>query len=402
VRSSAAAFVVCVVLLLLVLPGVTRARAASSYTATAGARLVNVEVAAQPPIAFDPLVDAGASVAQAQIDTLGNNLAFASTPYPGATVIQLPSLVAGIAAGATSFVPGYPLIAAADQTTPTSHKAFGTVVLDARSADGHADGAVTDGATSAVADTTYDPGADAVTASATSKVGTVDLGNPVLSIGTVQARAKAVASGGSVERTSAFTVAGLELLGQAVAVTADGLQLAGTDVPLGLDPSIALAPLLGVLATQGVTLEFVPAHETDDSITSAGLVVTTVVHPPPEAASGVAEVKVRVTVGFATAAVSSRAQGGELTDGSIDLGPTGEVVTGLPDLGDGSSFAAGAPTSPDVVTGAPAGTPTRPVESISGLPVSISIQRVYPVIVLAACAGLALFRLFSNLGVKNP
>ena len=60
---------------------------ASVFTATANARLLQVTLTAQPPIGVDPLLDPGTSTAQAQVDSLGVSQAFASSAYPGQSVL---------------------------------------------------------------------------------------------------------------------------------------------------------------------------------------------------------------------------------------------------------------------------------------------------------------------------
>src|SRR5690349_1494982 len=154
-RGSRTISAMAVAAVLLAVP--TTSGAAGNYTATADARLVAVDFTAVPAIAFDQLIDAGASTAQAQIDSLGTTRAFASSPYPSNSIVLLPGLIAGVSGGQTSdLIPNYPLIAASNETTPTDHRELGTVVLDAASSIGNSRGTVTDGLTSATARTTAD------------------------------------------------------------------------------------------------------------------------------------------------------------------------------------------------------------------------------------------------------
>ena len=146
-------------------------------------------------------------------------------------------------------------------------------------------------------------------------------------------------------------------------------------------------------------------------MTSAGLVVTATVDPPPSVASGVQHATVRATIGFASAFVSrthlaADASGSDTTGGTTGaIGPTGGGLGS--DLGSGIGAGAFASPSfsgpPAIVAGgsAPAASAGGLVTTIAGVPISVSVQRFYPALVLAAVAGLGICRLFSTLGVKD-
>jgi len=51
-------------------------------TATANAQLIGMEVSTAPPVVFDPLLNPGQAVAQAEIDSLGSSKGFALTFTP--------------------------------------------------------------------------------------------------------------------------------------------------------------------------------------------------------------------------------------------------------------------------------------------------------------------------------
>lgn len=397
-RWFARGFVVTVVvgLALTFLP--TTSRAAGTYTATANARLVGVDFTAVPAIAFDQLVDAGVSAAEAQIDSLGSTRAFAASPYPSESVVLLPGLIAGITGGQTSaLLPPYPLIAATNETTPVDHRELGPLVLDAQSTVGNSRGSVTDGATRAVARTTADEAR--VVAHAETTISSLQL-TPVLSLDGVRTVADATrAADGDIDLSSSFEVAAISILGQRIALTPTTLSLLGSEVPLGLDLSSVLGQLLTALADQGTTLEFIPAVQTDDGITAAGLRIDMAFAAPPEIASGLKEVRAGVTLGLASVSVSNRAIAGlggpvgdltTATDGGLSLEPTigGEVPAfGAP------------PTSGGVAT-----TPEGPgrVSTTRPLDVDISLSGFYPVLVLAAAVGVGLINLIRHLGVRSP
>lgn len=396
-------------LLVLALPP-TSSGAAGNYAATADARLVGVDFTAVPAIAFDQLIDAGVSAAQAQIDSLGTTMAFASSPYPSNSVVLLPGLVAGVSGGQTSdLIPQYPLIASTDETNAADHRELGTIVLDAASVLGSSRGTVTDGATSATATTTAEEAR--VVARAETTISSIQL-TPALSLDGVRTTAEAVQTpGGELELASSFEVAALTVLGQRIALDADSLSALGSEVPLGIDLTGVLGQLLVGLAADGTRIEFVPAIATDDGITSAGLRITTVLPAPPEIASGVQELRAQVTLGLASASVSNRATG-RLGTVAPDLPstPSAGTVT-RPGLGTGGAPAGGsvlAPTGGGISsdpTASPAAAPevaARPASTSRPLPVDLSLVGFYPVLVLAAAIGVVLVNLIRHLGVRSP
>lgn len=354
--------------------------AAGSYTATANARLVGIDFTVAPSVAFDQLIDAGVSTAQAQINSLGDGSAFASSPYPSNSVVLLPGLVAGISDGKTSkLVPAYPLIAASNATTPTDHKELGTLVLDAESAAGNGRGSVTDGATRAVAKTFVNN--EDVIARAETTISSLQLG-PLLSLDGVRTVAEARRSpGGKVKTTSSFEIAAITVMGQRVAVAPKGA---------------VLQTLLAALSKRGTTLRFVPADVTDDGITSAGLIITSTQAVPPQLASGLKEARVRTTVGFASVSVTNRAF-------SDDLGATDEdfLVDESPAFAPAfDSDVLGDSLLPHRPVTLPRG--ATPAVTTHPLPVNVSLAGLYPILVLGAVVGVGLVSLIRHLGVRSP
>jgi hypothetical protein len=368
----------------------------ASYTATADARLVAAAFTTSPGVLFDQLVDVGSSAAQAQIDSLGGTSAFASDPYPGATVLGLPGLLASGSGGQTSALPAYPLVAASDQTTPSAHRQLGPLALDAQSQGGASTGTVNDGARRATARTTFDADTGETRSHAESTISSLQL-TTTLSVNGVHAVADAVKRpSGPTERTSSFEVSSLTVLGQQVAVTRKGLRVLGADTPLVADPNAVLRSLLDTLASQGTSIQFLPAATTDDGVTSAGLRITTVTAPPAQAPSGLEAIKVQYTLGQASAAVTSDAFGdlsgivaGPLSGGAGDGGTTGSLV-------DAGTTAPGPVSVP-----AAAGTPLATTRTGFIAP-DISVSAFYPVLLLAGAIGLALVQIIRQLGVREP
>src|SRR5438105_1416401 len=109
---------------------------ASVFTATANARLLQVTLTAQPPIGVDPPLDPGTSTAQAQVDSLGVSQAFASSAYPGQSVLTAGGSLATVTDGrlGSDQIPDYPLIASSGYPArPTDKVEAGPLTMTAES-----------------------------------------------------------------------------------------------------------------------------------------------------------------------------------------------------------------------------------------------------------------------------
>lgn len=377
------------------------ASAASSYTANADARLFAVDFTTTPPILFDPLFDGGSSVAQAQIDSLGGTAAFAADPYPGATVLGLPGLLASNGAP-TSSAPTYPLVVSSDQANPAGHREAGTIVLDAQSLPSASSSSVTDGGAMSKATATADPDTSEAHARAEATISSLQLSS-TLSLNGVRTVADVTKSpSGTLERKSSFEVSSLTILGQQVALSGAGLSLLGTNVPSGADPNALLSSLLKSVAEQGTTLEFIPPTEMPDGVTSAGLRITSVQNPPPEVASGLESFKMQMTVGRASAFVTNTAF--PSAGGNTDLTPSGSNVSNqaAPSVAGanlGGTAGAGTPPTVQGRSGAPVD-PTA--QNAAFIAADISLRRFYPILILAGAVGVAVVSVIRELGVRRP
>jgi hypothetical protein len=375
------------------LPIHAQSASVANFTGTASARLGGVDMRTAPAILFDPILDGGTSVAQAQLDSLGTSTAFASTPYPSASIVQLPGLIAGVTNGQTSgILPEYPLIANSNYPTKaTDRREAGTVVLEAASAAADSRGNATDGAGRGEAEVSYDAVTNEVVARAETTIDTVRMSdqltlNGVHSVATARKKAS-----GDVERSATFDVAALTISGQRVALSQSGLA----------EPTGVLSPLLSALAAQGTTIETFPAAETADGVISAGLRITTTVAPPPSLTSGVNQIIVTYTIGGNAASVANRTFANQ----------PGVTLTGAAANQPGSTAAAGTNASPIVGAPKPAATatpnassPPSPAltSSIAAISPTISIAAFYPVLIVAAAALFALIEIFRRRGVIDP
>jgi hypothetical protein len=121
------------------------------------------------------------------------------------------------------------------------------------------------------------------------------------------------AANGDLARRSDFT-AGLSVGDTAVSVGNDGVVMAGSNVPVA-----GVEPLTAALGEAGLSLEYLQAHETDDGVVSAGLVVKSV-----RQVEGVGTGVVVTTMTIGRTAVSAGRTvpvGGELGELPADVAP---------------------------------------------------------------------------------
>lgn len=263
-------------------PGPALAEDSVSYSAVAASEGLRITLqAANSPVTDMPF-DAGAAVAQAELDSVGSSRALAATPFPGPFVIGGPGLLAGFTGGAVS-LPAYPFVAQADHPTvpeavvdgPGGH-------LEARATEGrsaavtatgmHSEGAAGGFVRSAAA---TELRAAEVVSTATSDIagfgaGPVRIGE-LHSAATARSRPDGTVAKASELRMEAFSVAGT-----AVRLTPQGVTVADTDSPLpgpeGLDEALRAA---------GISIAYLAPVETASSIVSAGLMITAVAPPEP-------------------------------------------------------------------------------------------------------------------------
>lgn len=385
--------------------------AATTYTATADARLVAVDLTTVPGVLFDQIVDAGYDVAQAQLDSLGQSNGFASNPYPSETVVLLPGLVAGLTEGASSdVVPPYPLIASSSHpTAPDQRTSAGALVLEASSRAASSRAQATDSIGRSVAEVGLDGSTGVVVARAETSLASLPLSSALTLHGIRSVAEARLTPAGEIERTSSFELAALTVLGQRIALAGGGLELGGEAVPVPGGTGALLGPLLGALADQGTTVELLPAIETDDGITSGGLRITSRSVPPPELAAGVEEVVTAVTVGASTASVSGRVlpvlrpPSLEVAGpGAVPAAPAGGIGGGAPGATSPATPSRATPpvgTAP-ATSGLTGSTPAAsPIATIVG---DISLGAFYPVLVAAGLVLVAAVNLFRRFAVRTP
>ncbi|MDQ1487618.1 MAG: hypothetical protein QOJ23_132 [Actinomycetota bacterium] len=256
---------------------------AETYTVTARADTFAFEFVetGAPAAPGGEIFYATPSTAQALLDSVGRSQGYAAAPSPGPFFATLPSNGNGVLAGfgfPFSF-PDYPFYAASDYpVVPTSDKAFGPFRARAESnqygavGDGRSGGLTNDDpafmSSRAAARVALDPDTRVRTAVADSRFDGFTTGP--LAIGQSLAHAKMTQTPGSPPtRESSFTIGSIKIAGVEIAMTDKGFKL-GDQAP----PTADMAQLFGVLAQAGITVEYLPARQTETSIDSAGLKIT--------------------------------------------------------------------------------------------------------------------------------
>lgn len=309
-RLGALLVLVIVVLSSQASPGRAQIGGGSIHSATADARLAELTFSVRPPIGFNPLADPGNAVAQAQIDSLGTSAAFASSAYPGASVVTLDGTLAVLTNGmvGSEEVPPYPLIAKSEYPLrPEDTVEAGSLRMRAESTAVTSRGSATDGLGRGAAVARYDTSTEKVIARADTRFGLIKLGELLTIQGAHSLAEVRQSPSAELERTSVFDVSTLTVMGVDMTVGSHGLALEEEVVAMPREDGMGIQPVLDALAEHGVELTFFPAEEFDGGVQTAGLEITVVQAPPPSLASGVESVVTTITLGGNMASVDNRA-----------------------------------------------------------------------------------------------
>lgn len=246
-----------------------------TFGALAAADAVRVTMKVPHAPASDTVLDAGGPSAQAVLDSVGTSQAYASFPYPGENAVTAPALIAGASGGAINLPAypfyvnsAYPLVPAAeagggpysikaesDETSSIGTASVG-LAIEGQGAIGHA---------KSVASTISS--AEAVTAEGTTEVTSFAIGP--LQFGQVLSHAKAIlGKDGSLTREADTQVVGASVGDTPVALTSEGLVVAGS--PQAID----VAPIQDVLEQAKITVELMPKQEADSGVVAPAVRVT--------------------------------------------------------------------------------------------------------------------------------
>ena len=392
------------------------------FTATASAMGIRIKVTIPGGPLTNTPVDSGGPTAQATLDSLGTSQGFAAFPDPGAFVLSVPGLVAGLLAAGPAGIPpiplpalpAYPLFVATDAPlTPTASVGAGPYELTARSDDHSSQAEATAGLRSSAfgslsllhSQASVVATADgSVTAHAASELEGLTLGP--LSIGVVRSTASiARANDGTVTPTTSLSIDLLRVGGIAVKLATSGpgdslaLDVAGIPVPLPID-----AFLQGLLSAAGITLEVLPQRPLEDGVSAAALRIST---PLELAGIGSGPGEVTIELGSATARLSGSTFE-EPPPADLESPTEPPILVGGFDGGaaaGGLGLETPLPEVPVVAPPAgPAEVPTveQPIMTPVQSRLAFDIRSLYLMVALLACGVLVTSQIIRLLGVRAP
>lgn len=359
--------------------------------ARADAMAVEVRNTSFPLVTDGIVAFASPATSQALISSAGESRAFASAPYAGDLIVNLPGTVNGLAGGGFPPLPSYPLIARSNHPLdPAEDEVVGpygiSATSDANQSTGEARIGVVTGTTDLLAShSTASASIDADTGTVTGRAATRIEGfsvGPLLRLGTISASATLTrAPDGDLEPTTQFSVGTITIAGIELGLTSDGLQLGSNAIPLG-----GVDALLDQLSATGLGLRYLPSETSANGIISAGLELSYSLPVP-----GLGPVTVVLTLGrvSATAQVTTIGTAPAPPNVGADSAPTVATSGGGLDLG-----------SP-VITDT--GAVERPSQPVAPIPASagteLRLGGIYLAVVLAAVALLGGSRTFSLIGI---
>lgn len=348
--------------------------------------------------------------AQATLDQF-SGAAFASAPYAGDLIVNLPTTVNGLGAGTLPPFPAYPFYAATDSATPDARQEVGPYLIAAHSEPntssseariGLATGSPNVVSVTSNASVTRDPDTGLLLAEAVTSVAPFRV-NDVLSLGEIRSSSRFTYDPSTPEvppvKETSLSVGTITVAGVEVGLTDQGLELAGLQV-LPVD----LSALTSLLAGSGVTIEVIPVVETETAISSSAVQLTF----QGEFPAPFLDTTVRVILGRSSAALTT----GTLPTRPPTTAPTptiapapsssggggGGAVT--PSVGSGGSAPIAAPSAPVIAPSAPAAAPT-PVATTSVVAGPLAdLHLFYPVLAGGALLALTSSRLVQWLSYR--
>ena len=316
------------------------AHAESSFTALASAMAVDVTVA-NDDFPLIPVLEAAGPYAGASLGSTGQGTAFASNPYPGTTVAELPATAAGLAGLP---IPAYPFfVATSSDDEPSDYSQPGLELhATCRGLGAHGCRATSLAGSGPLVTqaraSTVQPSPDEVVAAAWADTEDFAIPGDVTLSGT-HTSATAILKEGRLTRRSELSVARLTVGGtQAFSIRDGKVLVAGTEVP------VPFASLVSALKSVGVEAELVAASQSRDGVVAPVLRLRTVLPAGP--AGLTKQTTVVYTLGGADASVTLGAFRGDADPGGgshdVDPGTAGDGTSpaavdagsGLPPAGD--------------------------------------------------------------------
>jgi hypothetical protein len=233
---------------------------------------IRATVAVKDYLIVEDFIDGGGPTAQAGLDSLGESTAFSSLPYPGATGVGLTGLVSTLSGKS---LPSYPFyVSSQNPSNPEVTVRQPGYLMQAKSGADRSEAQTEVGATT----TAGEEFGSFATASVEFLGGTVTslgeartrLATGAFSLnGTFSRAVVSVAPGGKVTKSSSFEASTFHLGTLVIGVTDKGLIAGPQGAPL--DPARQVS---NAITEAGVTVKFLPAVETADSVLSSGLEIS--------------------------------------------------------------------------------------------------------------------------------
>ena len=246
-----------------------------SFSALAAADGVRVTVTVPHSGLTNEVADGGGPSVQARVDSLGTSKAFASFPYPGDTVANLPGLVRTLSGGVP--VPDLPFFVQSDHPiVPKQEAGTGPYLLRAQSEASRSAATASVGLASegigalglARSEATVHSTAEAVVSEATSTIESFFVGP--LRLGHVVSHARvSLAADGTRTQTADTEVFGAMVGSTAVTFTPAGLRVGAAEAALP-----GTAPLAEPLAAAGITVEVMPRKDLPTGVVAPAIRVT--------------------------------------------------------------------------------------------------------------------------------
>lgn len=294
-----------------------------TFKGQASADGIRATVAVKDYLIVEDFIDGGGPTAQAGLDSLGESTAFSSLPYPGATGVAFPGLVSTLSGKS---VPNYPFyVSSQNPSNPEVTVKQPGYLMHAESTDNRSAAETQAGATT----NTGEEFGSFSTA-------TVDfVGGTITSLGEARTRlavgafqmngsfSRAVVSvgpDGKVTKTSSFEASGIHLGTLVIGVTDKGLVVGPQGA--GLEPARQVSD---AITESGVTVKFLPAVQTADSVLSSGLEIS-MERPLPNVGS--AKGVVSYIVGRTFAQADAAGFGGNTATTGTGTPATGTTATG--------------------------------------------------------------------------
>ncbi|MGQ0845744.1 MAG: hypothetical protein ACT4QF_16610 [Sporichthyaceae bacterium] len=296
-----------------------------TFSGRAAADGVRLTLSVKDYLIVEDFVDGGGPTARATLDSLGESTAFSSLPYPGESGVAVPGLISTVSGKS---VPSYPFIVSSQfPSRPSDQVSQPGYLMKAESGDSKSAAQTSAGATTANGEefgSFSTAGVDAVNGTITSTgeartrfaIGAFALNGAVSKASIVRT------PDGKVIKKSSFEASAIRLGDLLIGVTEKGLIVGSESTPL--DPASAVSESI---TSSGITVSFLPAVQTKDSVLSSGLVIST---EQPLAGVGNARGVVSYIVGRTFAQAQSAGFGGSTTGGATTTTPVAPPATEVP------------------------------------------------------------------------